>query len=63
MPAAYRPAAAPNPHVRRWIRHELATAPPRASSLIITVWGDAIAPHGGAAFHDNRVWVKRAVAV
>jgi phenylacetic acid degradation operon negative regulatory protein len=24
------------------------TAPPRASSLIITVWGDAIAPHGGA---------------
>ena len=43
-----RPAAAPNPHVRRWIRRELAAAPPRASSLIITVWGDAIAPHGGA---------------
>jgi anaerobic selenocysteine-containing dehydrogenase len=21
---------------------------------------DAIAPYGGAAFHDNRVWVKRA---
>ena len=48
MPASDRPAAAPNPHVRRWIRHELAAAPPRASSLIITVWGDAIAPHGGA---------------
>jgi len=39
---------APNPYVRRWIRRELAAAPPRASSLIITVWGDAIAPHGGA---------------
>src|SRR4029077_20908820 len=43
-----RPAATPNPHVRRWIRRELAAAPPRASSLVITVWGDAIAPHGGA---------------
>ena len=42
------PALVPNPHVRRWIRRELAAAPPRASSLIITVWGDAIAPHGGA---------------
>ena len=21
---------------------------------------DAIAPFGGAAFHDNRVWIKRA---
>ena len=37
-----------NPRVQRWIRRELATAPPRATSLIITVWGDAIAPHGGA---------------
>ena len=42
------PAPEPNPHVRRWIRRELAGAPPRAASLIITVWGDAIAPHGGA---------------
>ena len=22
---------------------------------------DAIAPYGGAAFHDNRVWVRKAV--
>ena len=43
-----RPGA-PNPHVARWIRRELAATPPRAPSLIITVWGDAIAPHGGAA--------------
>ncbi len=37
-----------DPHVRRWIRRQLAAAPPRAPSLIVTVWGDAIAPHGGA---------------
>jgi phenylacetic acid degradation operon negative regulatory protein len=34
--------------VARWIARELAAAPPRAPSLVITVWGDAIAPHGGA---------------
>lgn len=48
MPPSSRTTIAPDPQVRRWIRHELAAAPPRAPSLIITVWGDAIAPHGGA---------------
>ncbi len=48
MRPAALPAPAPDPQVRRWIRRQLATAPPRAPSLIITVWGDAIAPHGGA---------------
>jgi phenylacetic acid degradation operon negative regulatory protein len=42
------PAVPPSPRVRQWIRHELAASRPRAPSLIITVWGDAIAPHGGA---------------
>ena len=28
----------------------LATAPPKARSLVVTVWGDAIAPHGGAVW-------------
>jgi anaerobic selenocysteine-containing dehydrogenase len=23
---------------------------------------DAVAPHGGAAFHDNKVWVRKAAA-
>jgi hypothetical protein len=23
---------------------------------------DPVAPHGGAAFHDNKVWVKKASA-
>ena len=30
----------------RWIRRVLAADPPRAKSLIVTVWGDALAPHG-----------------
>ena len=47
MPAAVR-VRAPDAEVRRWIRRELAADPPRAPSLIVTVWGDALAPHGGA---------------
>lgn len=47
-PASSEPEHGPDPHIRRWIRHELASSPPRAPSLIITIWGDAIAPHGGA---------------
>ena len=31
----------------RWIARTLASDPPRATSLIVTVWGDALAPHGG----------------
>jgi phenylacetic acid degradation operon negative regulatory protein len=41
-------APEPSLHVRRWIRRELKAVPLRGPSLIITVWGDAIAPHGGA---------------
>jgi phenylacetic acid degradation operon negative regulatory protein len=40
----------PDPRVARWIRTELRVAPPKARSLIVTVWGDAIAPHGGAVW-------------
>ena len=44
--------AAPQPDaaVARWIRHALAASPPKAKSLVVTVWGDAIAPHGGAVW-------------
>lgn len=45
--AARVPPAA-DPVVARWLRHTLADDPPRAQSLIVTVWGDALAPHGGA---------------
>ena len=48
MRASLPPAPRPDRHVARWIARELAAAPPRASSLTITIWGDAIAPHGGA---------------
>jgi phenylacetic acid degradation operon negative regulatory protein len=34
--------------IARWIAAALAADPPRAKSLIVTVWGDAVAPHGGA---------------
>src|SRR5512144_1193638 len=46
--ASAAPQEAPDPLVQRWVARRLATYPPRATSLIITVWGDAIAPHGGA---------------
>jgi phenylacetic acid degradation operon negative regulatory protein len=36
--------------VARWIRRALVSDPPRAKSLIVTVWGDALAPHGGAVW-------------
>jgi phenylacetic acid degradation operon negative regulatory protein len=35
----------------RWLEHLLETRPPRAKSLVVTVFGDSILPHGG------RVWV------
>jgi len=40
----------PDPVLARWIRRELASDPPRVPSLIVTVWGDALVPHGGAAW-------------
>jgi len=49
MPAADHTPSVPDPEIHRWIRRELKREPPRAPSLIITVWGDSIAPHGGAA--------------
>ena len=45
---AVRPSPRPDPQVARWIARQLAAAPPRAPSLIVTVWGDALVPHGGA---------------
>ena len=36
--------------VAAWIRRTLAADPPRAKSLIVTVWGDALAPHGGSVW-------------
>ncbi|HEY2864394.1 MAG TPA: phenylacetic acid degradation operon negative regulatory protein PaaX [Casimicrobiaceae bacterium] len=40
----------PNAAIGRWISRELDRAPPRAKSLVATVWGDAVAPHGGSVW-------------
>ncbi|PIV71926.1 MAG: phenylacetic acid degradation operon negative regulatory protein PaaX, partial [Rhodocyclales bacterium CG17_big_fil_post_rev_8_21_14_2_50_68_7] len=36
--------------IDNWIRTLLAERPLRANSLIITVYGDSIAPHGGTVW-------------
>ena len=43
-------AAGPDARIARWIGRELRRRPPKAKSLVVTVWGDAIAPHGGAVW-------------
>ena len=42
-------ADVPTPYAR-WLRRELAADPPRVPSLLITVFGDALMPHGGSAW-------------
>ncbi len=39
------------PSSQQWINHFLETDPPRSKSLVMTLFGDAIAPHGG------RLWL------
>ncbi|KQZ51953.1 phenylacetic acid degradation operon negative regulatory protein PaaX [Massilia sp. Root1485] len=39
------------PSSHEWINHFLETDPPRSKSLVMTIFGDAIAPHGG------RLWL------
>jgi phenylacetic acid degradation operon negative regulatory protein len=39
------------PSSHQWIAHFLDTDPPRSKSLVMTIFGDAIAPHGG------RLWL------
>jgi len=50
-----KPGKRPDPGISRWIRSELSVAPPRARSLIVTVWGDAIAPHGGGIWLSSLI--------
>ncbi len=57
---SFRPAKSadtPDRAVARWVSRTLAADPPRAKSLIVTVWGDALAPHGGA------VWLRGLIAL
>ena len=39
-----------NPSIDKWIQRVLATDPPRSKSVVMTVFGDSIASHGGAAW-------------
>lgn len=38
------------PTSTEWIAHFLASDPPRSKSLVMTIFGDAIAPHGGTVW-------------
>ncbi|MEC4723488.1 phenylacetic acid degradation operon negative regulatory protein PaaX [Noviherbaspirillum sp. CPCC 100848] len=38
---------AKNPSLKQWLDHYLETNPPRAKSLVMTLFGDVITPHGG----------------
>lgn len=44
-------------NIGKWIAHFLGTDPPRAKSVAMTVFGDSIAPHGGA------VWLGSLIAL
>lgn len=56
-------SAAPDPAVRRWITSTLAHDPPRAKSLIVTIWGDALAPHGGSVWLSGLIELLRPFGV
>ena len=44
------PGRAADVGVTRWAQRTLTADPPRAKSLIVTVWGDALGPHGGTVW-------------
>ena len=46
-----------SPALARWIVHSLRQNPPRAKSLVMTVFGDSIAPRGGS------VWLGSLIAL
>lgn len=52
-----------DPQVARWLARVLAADPPRAKSLIVTVWGDALAPHGGAVWLGDLIGLMAALAI
>ncbi len=47
-PAAVEPPA--SAAIARWVEDTLTATPPRAKSLVATVFGDALVPHGGAVW-------------
>jgi len=55
--------AAPATAIDGWIARTLAADPPRARSLIVTVWGDALAPHGGTLWLRGLIGLMGALGV
>ena len=47
----------------RWIRQSLRQEPPRAKSLVMTVFGDAIAPYGGALWLGSLIALLQPLGV
>lgn len=52
LPSSPRAGAAADTALARWVRRELAAEAPRVPSLIVTIWGDALAPFG------NEFWLS-----
>ena len=46
-----------------WIAHFLAADPPRSKSLVMTVFGDTIAPHGGAVWLGSLIELVASLGV
>ncbi|MFC5475848.1 phenylacetic acid degradation operon negative regulatory protein PaaX [Paraherbaspirillum soli] len=44
-----------NLNIKKWIEELMASDPPRAKSLAMTIFGDAIGPHGGAIWLSNLI--------
>jgi phenylacetic acid degradation operon negative regulatory protein len=51
------------PTIELWVRRTLAADPPRAKSLVVTVFGDAIAPHGGCVRLKGLIELLRPFAI
>jgi phenylacetic acid degradation operon negative regulatory protein len=48
VPATHSSLSTTRQTIRKWIRGTLANDPPRAKSLVVTVFGDSIQPRGGS---------------
>jgi phenylacetic acid degradation operon negative regulatory protein len=46
-----------------WVAHALSGEPPRSKSLVMTVFGDAIAPHGGGVWLGSLIELVEPLAV
>ena len=47
-----------NQKINGWIEEFLASDPPRSKSLVMTIFGDAIVPHGGMVVRPSNLIAK-----